>query len=417
MNENDNNSLIKRKFYSGINITKVTINHFLVDKSFLAASGMVYTTLTALIPAFTVIFTFFGALGVLDPFKQLLAENINDIMNTDMGNEILQFINTYTANATSLGIVGLISFIVTLILLINRIWATINEIYRTSADRNIIKRFANFITFAIMSILLVAAFISFQSQLNDKFAKIMGIPLSKGFFGYLKHLVPFFIVLLSLFLLIIFVPNTKVEFSAALTGSFVGSIILTIFNYIFFNLSDYFINLSVIYGSFAFIFLFLVMMYMMWLIIYFSVELAFVYQFRPDLDKNNGMQNSPAIFISEGVNIVMLIGSNYKAGKGATTTQEMNIRLAIPDKWLYGYLDFLVSLGFIIPTNNGNTCFIPAKPLDQLRLKELVDGLFGLKTINSDDKDTAGEAISIQVHGHGVNSLGSLTIENLLERI
>jgi membrane protein len=161
----------------------------------------------------------------------------------------------------------------------------------------------------------------------------------------------------------------------------------------------------------------LVMVYLLWAITFFSVELAFVYQFRPDLDNNNGMQHSPAIFLSEGVNIVMLIGSNYKAGKGATSTREMNERLGIPDRWLYGYLDFLSGMNFIIPTNNGKTTFIPSRPLDQLKLQELVDGLYGLNLINSEDRDTAGEAISKQVHSDGIQSLGSLSIENLLERV
>lgn len=418
-NEKKNEAnVFKRKTMSAAHILKVTINHFMVDNLFLSASGMVYTSLTALIPALTVFFTFFGALGVLDPFKKILAKSIDEIAKTNVGNEIIPYINQYTTNATSLGIVGIVSFLITMVLLINRIWAIINSIYRTSTNRNIISRFANFITFAFMSILLVAAFINFQTKFSIKYAELMNIELNTTIFVVLlRKFLPFFIVVLSLFLLIMFVPNTKVEASAAFIGSLIGSFLLNFIIYILINLSDYFIKLSVIYGSFAFVFLMLVLVYLLWAMTFFSVELAFVYQFRPDLDKNNGMQNSPAIFLSEGVNIVMLIGSNYKEGKGATSTREMNERLGIPDRWLYGYLDFLSTINFIIPTNNGKTTFIPSRPLEQLRLQDLVDGLYGLNLINSEDRDTAGEAISKQVHSDGIKSLGSLSIENLLERV
>jgi len=411
-------NLFQKKTMSAGHILNVTVNHFMVDNSFLAASGMVYTSLTALIPAMTVFFTFFGALGVLDPFKKMLANAIDDVIQSNLGTQFLPYIDNYTSNATSLGIVGIISFLLTMVLLINRVWALINGIYRTSTNRNIISRFANFITFVIMSILLIAAFVSFQTKFSTKYSEVVGTPLDANIFiSLLSRFLPFIIVFISIFLLIMFVPNTKVDFKAATVGSFVGSIIISFVNYSLFNLSDYFINLSVIYGSLASIFLMLVLVYLAWAVVFFSAELAFVYQFRPDLDKNNGMQHSPAIFLSEGVNIVMLIGSNYKEGKGATSTREMNERLGIPDKWLYGYLDFLSSINFIIPTNNGKTTFIPSKPLDQLKVQELVDGLYGLELISSEDRDTAGEAISIQIHSHGIESLGSLSIENLLERV
>jgi membrane protein len=411
-------NIFQKKTMSAGHILKVTLNHFMVDNTFLSASGMVYTSLTALIPALTVFFTFFGALGVLDPFKHFLTNAFNDIVEINIGDKILPFLDNYTTNATSLGIVGLISFLITMILLINRVWAIINGIYRTSTNRNIISRFANFITFAIMSVLLIAAFINFQTRFSSTYAEIMGTSLETNFFvSLLKSGLPFAIMFLGIFLLIYFVPNTKVELGAAAVGSFTGTVIITIINFILVNLSNYFIKLSVIYGSFAFIFIMLVLVYLAWAVIFFSAELAFVYQFRPDLEKNNGMQHSPATFLSEGVNIVMLIGSNYKEGKGSTSTREMNERLGIPDKWLYGYLDFLAGIKFIIPTNNGNTTFIPARPLEQLRVKDLVDGLYGLELINSEDRDTAGEAISIQIHSHGISSLGSLSIENLLERV
>lgn len=411
-------SLFKKKTMSAGHILNVTLNHFIVDNSFLSASGMVYTSLTAMIPAFTVFFTFFGALGVLDPFKQFLTNVFNDIVETNIGDQIIPYLSNYTTNATSLGIVGLISFFITMVLLINRVWAIINGIYRTSTDRNIISRFANFITFAIMSVLLIAAFINFQTRFSSKYAELMGTALETNFLiALLKRGLPFAIVFIAIFLLVYFVPNTKVELKAASIGAFTGAIILSIINFILVNLSNYFIKLSVIYGTFALVFIMLVMVYLAWAIVFFAAELAFVYQFRPDLDKNNGMQHSPAIFLSEGVNIIMLIGSNFKEGKGATSTREMNERLGIPDKWLYGYLDFLSGINFIIPTSNGNTTFIPARPLEQLRVKDLVDGLYGLELINSEDRDTAGEAISIQIHSHGISSLGSLSIENLLERV
>ncbi|MGD1817891.1 MAG: YihY/virulence factor BrkB family protein [Pleomorphochaeta sp.] len=407
----------KRRVYSGVQIGRISINHFLADRSFVSASGLVYTTLTALIPALTVFFTFFGALGVLTPFKSFIISSINDFTNYNVGSDVINLLTGYAQNATSLGIVGLVSFLITMILLINRVWIIINGIYRTAVNRNIIKRFANFISFSIVAILLIAAFINVQSRLSERYVELMGLKTVSDTAKIVNQLLPFFILWIAIFLLIFFVPNTKVEFSAAAVGSTVGSIIVLIANYIFFNLSTFVVNLSIIYGSFAAFFLFLVWFYMLWVILLFSVNLSYVYQFRPDLVPMEGLAQSPARFISEGVNIIMLIGDNFRQGKGTTTTREMNERLAIPDKRLYGYLDYFVSLNYLTPTNNGKTAFIPSRPLSEIYIKDIVDGLYGLNKISYEDKDTAGEAIAIQIHGHGISSLGKLNLENLLERI
>lgn len=410
------NELIRR-LKSAKRLANVSINHLIVDRVFISASGLVYTTLTALIPAFTVFFTFFSALGVLNPFKSFIVSSINEFANSNIGNELINTLSNYTQNATSLGIVGLVSFLITMLLLINRVWSVINNIYRTAMNRNIIKRFANFISFSIVAILLIAAFINVQSRLSERYVELMGLSAISDTAKLVNQFLPFFILWIALFLLIFFVPNTKVEFSAAAVGSTVGSLVVMIANFLFFNLSTFVVNLSIIYGSFAVFFLFLVWFYMLWVIILFSIELSYVYQFRPDLEKAEGLLHSPARFISEGVNIIMLIGDNFRSGKGNTSTREINERLAIPDKRLYGYLDFFVSLNYLIPTNNGNTCFIPARPLSNIFIQEIVEGLYGLNQISYEDKDTAGEAIAIQIHGHGISSLGKLNLENLLERI
>ncbi len=408
---------LRRRYKSAGRIAQISINQLIADKGLIAASGLVYTTLTALIPALTVFFTFFTALGVLTPFVDFIVKSINDLSHSQMGYELIDTLSNYTQNATSLGIVGLISFIGTMLLLINRVWVVINNIYRTAINRGIVKRFANFLSFSIISILLIAAFINVQSRLSDRYAEIMGLEAISATSQIINRMLPFFILWIAIFLLIFFIPNTKVAFNAAAVGATVGSIIVLLANYLFFNLSTYVVNLSVIYGSFAVFFLFLVWFYMVWIIILYAVELSYIYQFRPDLEKTEGLSQTPARFLAEGVNIIMLIGDNFKQGRGATSTREINERLAIPDNRLYGYLDYFVSLNYLLPTNSGRTSYIPARPLSDVIIKEIVEGLYGLNSISYEDKDTAGEAIAIQIQGSGIVSLGKLNLENLLERI
>jgi membrane protein len=381
-----------------------------------SASGLVYSTLLAIVPAFTFLFTLFNALGVLGPLIDFLNQWFTDLAGPEAGGQLIAMLTNLTRNATSLGVVGLISFLVTMVLLVNKTWTVINRIYRSSQSYNPAKRFAGFVTFLIVSSLLLAAYVSMESALTSWYFNLLGIPIGRGL-ATIRIYGPTLIILVIFFLLIYFVPGTKVRFNAALLGSISGALIITVFNKFSNLLTRMATNFSVIYGSFASVFLFLFFCYVFWATVFFSVELAYVFQFKPEGGGYAGLPQSPAQQLSEGTNIMMLIGSNFREGKGATTTKEMVDRLAIPFNRLQGYLQLLSHLKFITPTNNSYTAYIPNQPLESLRIQDLVTSLYGFNALDEVVKDTAGEAVADEVQSKGVQALGSLTIENLLQRI
>ena len=407
---------IRKQVLGSIKFASLALNQALRDNVMQSASSMVYSTLMALVPAVTFIFTFFSAFGVLEPLVDLLQQWLSEVIRVEAGFQLMNLLNLYTTNATSLGVVGLVSFLITMVLLINKVWIVINHIYRTTRNRNSIKRLANFVTFVIVSCMLVAAYISIQSVVNSWYLNLIGasVALWSKLVGVFA---PIFTTWVILFMLTFFVPNTKVRFSSAMVGSVTGTLFLTVFSKFLFLLSGMAASYSVIYGSLAIVFLFLVLFYVFWAVVLYSIELSYVHQFRPDIQVYKGLPQSPALQLCEGVNIMMLIGSNFRNGGGSTSTKEMMNRLAIPDRRLNGFLELLTQLKFITPTNNGHTMYLPMQPLENLKVQDLVNSLYGLENIELDERDTAGEAISSQVQARGVSSLGNLTIENLLQRI
>lgn len=408
--------VIKENFVRFGRFTATVFRQAMKDNVLTAASGMVYSTLLAVVPALTFLLTFFRALGVLEPLNQLLSQWVSDLAGIQNGGDLITMINQYTRNATSLGVVGLVSFLITMILLINKVWSVINQIYRSSRSSSPLKRFAGYTTFLITASLLLAAYVSVQSVLTNWYLELAGVSIGSWVTTF-RRFAPSIIVILILFLLIYFVPNTKVRFNSALLGSFAGMLFISAFSKFTSLLTGMATNFSVIYGSFAAVFLFLFFCYVFWATVFFSVELAYVHQFKPDASSFIGLPQSPAMQLAEGTNIMMLIGSNFREGRGPTTVREMLERLAIPFNRLQAFLALLSKLDFIIPTNNSHTSYIPKQPLDSLRLQDLVMGIYGLASMDEVERDTAGEAVADQVHDKGILSLGTLTIENLLQRL
>ncbi len=410
-------SIVRKKSLQMVDFTLIVFRNVLRDRVTIMASGLVYTTLMALVPCITFVFVFLGAFGVLQSVVAVLTQFFIDIFGAEAGYELVRMIETYTGNATSLGVIGIISFVITALLLINKIWSIINQIYHTSLNRNPIKRFAGFLTFLIVGTLMLGAYFSVQSVLSNWFTRLMGLPAISGWLKVVRTVAPWLIIWVAFFLLAFAVPNAKVRFSSAALGSFLGMVAIGVLNFFYTRLTTKAVTYSVIYGSFAAIFLFLLYVYVLWMIALTVVEIAYVHQYRPDRQQLRGLPQSPARQLTEGVNIMMLIGSNYKSGRGVTSVRELTQHLMVPDRRLYGYLDLLTELHYIIPTNNGKTSFMPSRPLEDLKVRELVESLYGFDGMTEEEQDTPGEAVAAQIQGHGIDSLGSLTIENLLERV
>ncbi len=385
------------------------------ENIFSTASSLTYSTLMALVPGFAFYSAFFGAFGVLSAFISSLEGALSEAFGSEIASQFVNWIATNSRNALSLGVVGLLSFFWTMTLLLNKIWIEINRIYHTSMRMSFSKRLTHIATFIALSLILGGLYLSLQGKMlwYGKVLRIQTLFSMKVVVGCVR----FSIFFLGMFLIIRCVPSTKVRLLSSLLAALYAAIGFFVSNSILSGLTSLVANYSVLYGSLAAVFLILFRVYVIWMIALWCVEFAYVHQFRPDEQEFRGLPVSPAMQLSDGINIMMLIGSNFRDGKGGTTTAEMVSRLAIPGYRLYGFLDLLESLRFIQPITTNKRSYTVARPLGDLRIFQLANALYGLDSLGPDDKDTAGEAVAKAVRDEGVESLGDLTVENLLERV
>ena len=409
----------KRSNFLGRSITflEVWYGKFLKDRITLLASGIVYTTLISIVPFISFLVAFLSLFNVLQPFYTILAELFTSIFGEVAGNQLVEMIAQFSSNASGLGVIGLISFIITSMLLINKVWAVINQIYRTaSTNMNIVRRSLGFLTILIVGAIFLGAYISVKSLLSSWVARILGwqffenIPLV-----LLRFLVPWMIGWLFLFLMILVAPNAKVSGVSAAIGGLVGTLGMYVVNYLFSTLISKALSYSVIYGSFATVFLFLLWVYMLWVVILAAVEVSYVHQYQPA--KGTLVKPvSPAEQLANGINVMMVIGQKYRNKGGETKIRDITDRLLMNERQLFAVLDLLVHENFIIATNNTKTAYVPARPLEDLKVVKLVGALYG-EVYLEQNLDTIGDSIASQINAKGIKTLGSLTVSNLVERV
>ena len=126
---------------------------------------------------------------------------------------------------------------------------------------------------------------------------------------------------------------------------------------------------------------------------------------------------SPAEQLANGVNVIdVVIGQKYRNGAGETRIRDITDRLLMNERQLFAVLDLLVEMNFIIPTNPTRTAYVPARPLEDLKVVDLVSALYG-QVYLSQNLDTIGDAIASQIKAKGIKTLGTLSVSNLIERV
>ena len=146
------------------------------DNVTILASGLVYSSLIALVPCITFLFVFFSAFGVLQPFLDLLEKGLSDALGNEIAFSIISMLNGYTSNAMSLGIFGIISFMITGMFLVNKIYTVINQIFRTRPRSGTMRRFSMILIFIIVFAFVAAVLFAFTYNMQQQVeAKLKGL--------------------------------------------------------------------------------------------------------------------------------------------------------------------------------------------------------------------------------------------------
>ena len=165
------------------------------------ASGLVYSTLIAIVPCITFFMAFMTVFGLIQPFMETLGAFFEDLFGPVLGGQLMGFVNQFSSNAMGLGIFGLVSFIITAMFLVNKVYNVLNQIL-----------------FLIVGVVFLAlAFALSSSAIGFVTGHLTGSEQStNSVSSAIGTLVSVLITGGVLFLVYYFVPNAKVRSRSAL---------------------------------------------------------------------------------------------------------------------------------------------------------------------------------------------------------
>ncbi len=340
------------------------------------AMSLAYTTLLSIVPLMVLSFSMLRALGAPGDLRFILDGFLRPVGGaaTELTESVIQFVANM--RGALYGSIGLAFLIYTVISTVQKVEAGFNFVWRVEHPRSFARRFTGYLSVMILGpILLAVALGLLASAQNSPFAIWVDAfaPLAWTFRAA-RQILPYVIVTIVFTIMYAFVPNTRVEFRAALIGGLASGIMWALVGKAFTAFIVYSSSLVAVYTGFAIVLTTLIWVYLSWLILLIGAQLAFYVQFPRNLRYGQELiELSGHDREQAALSVMYLIGRDYAAGKTYPTARALAAELDIPGIAVASIVDSLAAAGLIVATEQHQ--FVPGRDVEAIQLAEILDAV------------------------------------------
>ena len=236
------------------------------------ACALTHRTLLAIVPVMAMMFAIARGFNVQNFLQEQLVEHFRS--QQDAINYAVSFVDSYLKHATD-GIfigVGIVALILTLYFLLDAVERSFNKIWKCD-ERTYTRKFSDYTAIMFWVPVLVIAAFGISVWINSGIRAFFDLPTISAFLRYLFIVVNFLIELTVFALLMMYMPNTMVKLRYAAISGLLCSVAFEALQYVF-ELSIYVSSYHAVYGSFAYLPLFLLWVQFSWLICLMGAQIA-----------------------------------------------------------------------------------------------------------------------------------------------
>jgi membrane protein len=340
------------------------------------AMSLAYTTLLSLVPLMVFSFSILKGLGARGDLRYILHEFFRPMGSaaSQLTESVMQFVTNMRGDV--LGSIGLGFLVYTVITTIQKVEASFNFVWRVERPRSFARRFTEYLSVMIVGPILLAVAIGLLgSAEHSPFAQwLNAIPPLAWTVAFLGEFVPYVIVTIVFTFMYAFIPNTRVEFRAALIGGVTAGVIWALVGKVFTTVILYSSQMMAVYTGFAIVLTTLIWVYLSWLILLIGAQLAFYVQFPQYLRHGQeAVELTGSARETAGLSVMYLIGRDFGAGKTYWTGNGLAAELDIPSTALAPVLACLERGGLIVATEKEQ--LLPGRDLGSIQLANVIDAV------------------------------------------
>jgi membrane protein len=352
------------------------IRDWLVGDIAVRAMSLAYTTLLSLVPLIVFSFAILKGVGAPADLRYFLQQFFRPMGGAADGltESVMQFVTNMRGDV--LGSIGLAFLVYTVVTTIQKVEASFNFVWRVQRPRSIARRFTEYLSVIVIGPILLAVTIGLLSSAEQSpFAHwANAIPLIAWMTRAVGDVVPYVIVTAAFTFMYFFIPNTRVQFRAALIGGVTAGFIWALVGKVFTAVILYSSRMMAIYTGFAIVLTTLIWVYLSWLILLIGAMLAFYIQFPQYLRQGEeSTELTGGAREQVGLSVMYLIGRDYITGQNHWTGTSLAAELDIPGSALASVLRCLERGGLIVATEQEE--FLPARDVAGIELVAIIDAV------------------------------------------
>lgn len=262
-----------------IKTVSLMLNTFSAQKIGFQATALSFQSLMSVVPFIALAFYLTGGLGLSSKFEAFLNSNISD----ERLIHILENAAQNIVDASQAGLFGMISFIAFIWIVV---WMMIcvvrvfDNVWMVRKPRNFFKQMGIVIGILIAAPFVIIIFFSgsiLYSKVLDLVAP-QGIPIFDNIRSFLGWLVSGAITVVVISGMYKYIPACKVRYRHAFKAALIAGIVFTVLQYLYLETQMFVNRMNAIYGTVAFIPLFMVWLNTGWTVILYGAELSYAFQ-------------------------------------------------------------------------------------------------------------------------------------------
>jgi membrane protein len=345
---------------------------FMRDNCMLQAAALAFTTVLSLVPLLAVAFTISKGFGIHN--TTFIREFLRHVTTgrEEVVQAIIEYINR--TDVSTLGTVGIIFLLFVAVSLISNIERSMNTIWGVKRGRAVWRKITDYLfLILIVPLLFIIALSATATMQNIALVQwFLELSVFSKVYLMLLKLLPFAATWIGLFILYLFIPNTKVHLSAAILGAIIAGTLWQLSQMVYIWYQTTIAPYNAIYGSFSQVPIFLIWMFITWIIILLGAELGFAFQYRNTYARERSAAGYS--FDDRQKLAVMALGlltMCFERSEFPPGNQTIAAQLKAPVKLVNEVMNILSDSGFVTKRDTEEPSYTLTRPPDRVRIMDV----------------------------------------------
>ncbi len=305
------------------------------DKVQLRASALTLYSILSIIPLVAIAFAIAKGFGLDKNLETIIIEKFST--QQELMNQILAYARSALEETRGgyIAGIGVIILFWSVMSLLENIERSFNHIWQVRFSRAWYRKFTDYLTIMIIAPIFmifsssITVFIS--TELTDFMSKAAILSFFKPVISNLIKFAPYFLSWITMTVLFVIMPNTKVKIGPALISGIIAGTLIQIIFWFYIDLQVGIAKLGKIYGGLAALPLFIVWIQSSWIVVLIGAELTFANQniarYELEAEASNVSNHQKRILV---LLLLQMIIRNFSLGEKPFSAENMALFLKIP---------------------------------------------------------------------------------------